>query len=69
MNGSTCGFSGFCIGSGRYSGLSRSSSENGLESKWRRYATDGFCLVFDTDKLGDLLREEFEVLVRCLKST
>jgi hypothetical protein len=36
--------------------------ENGLESQWRCYATDGFCLVFDTDKLGDLLGKEFDKL-------
>jgi hypothetical protein len=36
--------------------------ENGLESQWRYYAQDGFCLVFDTDKLGDLLGREFDRL-------
>jgi hypothetical protein len=36
--------------------------ENGLESQWSIYATDGFCLVFDTDKLGDLLGGEFNRL-------
>jgi hypothetical protein len=36
--------------------------ENGLESQWRYYAQDGFCLVFDTDKLGDLLGGEFDRL-------
>lgn len=33
---------------------------NGLESQWKFYAQDGFCLVFDTDKLGDLLGKEFD---------
>lgn len=36
--------------------------ENGLESQWRYYAQDGFCLVFDTDRLGDLLAGEFDRL-------
>jgi hypothetical protein len=36
--------------------------ENGLESQWKFYAHDGFCLVFDTDKLGDLLGAEFDRL-------
>lgn len=36
--------------------------ENGLESQWRNYAQDGFCLVFDTNRLGDLLGAEFDRL-------
>ena len=36
--------------------------ENGLDSQWRYYAADGFCLVFDTDKLCDLLGKEFDQL-------
>ena len=36
--------------------------ENGLESQWRFYATDGFCIVFDTNSLGELLGEEFDRL-------
>jgi hypothetical protein len=34
--------------------------ENGLESQWRYYAQDGFCLVFDTNGIGDLLGGEFD---------
>jgi hypothetical protein len=34
--------------------------ENGLESQWRFYDQDGFCLVFDTNTLGDLLGKEFD---------
>jgi hypothetical protein len=31
---------------------------NGLLSQWRGYGRDGFCLVFDTEKLLTLLQEE-----------
>jgi hypothetical protein len=34
--------------------------ENGLESQWQLYARDGFCLVFDTKNLADLLANEFD---------
>jgi hypothetical protein len=36
--------------------------QNGLESQWKFYAQNGFCLVFDTDKLGDLLGGDFDRL-------
>ena len=33
---------------------------NGLESQWTRYAPDGFCIVFDTAAMGELLGAEFD---------
>jgi hypothetical protein len=33
---------------------------NGLVSQWARYAPDGFCFVFDTAAMGDLLGSEFD---------
>ena len=33
---------------------------NGLVSQWARYAPDGFCFVFDTAAMGDLLGAEFD---------
>jgi hypothetical protein len=33
---------------------------NGLPSQWSRYAPDGFCFVFDTAAMGDLLGAEFD---------
>lgn len=36
--------------------------ENGIESQWRCYAKDGYCLVFDTAALEDLLAAEFNRL-------
>jgi hypothetical protein len=35
--------------------------QNGLWSQWERYAgPDGFCIVFDTAAMGDLLAKEFD---------
>ncbi len=34
--------------------------ENGLETQWRFYAANGFCLVFDTNGLSDRLAAEFD---------
>jgi|ERR1700733_9600480 hypothetical protein len=34
--------------------------ENGVESQWQRYAADGFCLVFDTNRFGDCLASDFD---------
>lgn len=35
-------------------------SKNGLLSQWRGYAgADGFCIVFDTEKICDLMEEEW----------
>jgi hypothetical protein len=33
---------------------------NGLASQWTKYAPDGFCFVFDTVKMGELLGVEFD---------
>jgi hypothetical protein len=33
---------------------------NGLASQWARYAPDGFCFVFDTAAMGDLIGTEFD---------
>ena len=33
---------------------------NGMDTQWKRYGSNGFCIVLDTATIGELLRAEFK---------